>query len=603
MCGITAIVDFNGNIGAYEIAQLNSTVLHRGPDNSGVYVDIHGQYAVALGHTRLSIIDPSPAGHQPMGLASAGRDSKIAAINPILGTAEMVVSYNGEIYNFKAIRKTLMDLGWSFESESDTEVLLKGFAEWGDQLPRMLVGMFAFALYDRARHRLTFCRDFPGIKPLYFYRTGQRMLFSSEVKSFAQFGLPEDEARVREFESSKYISQESMHADVQCLRPGTCLHLDLKERKTSQQTYSTLPSILDKKAYDRRAAKSESQLINDLDELLNRVVEDQMVADVPVGTICSGGIDSSLVTAMAATLEPSLKIFTLDVEDTSEIEYARIVAKHLRLELCEVSFNKNDFDRLAPTAAYFKDTPLVHPNSIAILKLSQAVKDDGVKVIMSGEGADEVFGGYQKYIDYKRVLWLRRVLPGLNKGLMPLIGDVNTLRFMVDNEVSPSDLWRIWPISHDREELQGTLRRLYREAGETAIDAELSSFVAKDIQYYLNPLLRRADRMTMAVGIEGRVPMLDQRIVEFGINLPVKYKVRLMQGGKFLLKKVAERYLPKSIVWRKKKGLPIPVVAWTGLHSKIEQKAFFLDLWRRANIQQTTAIEMSDRKSGGENAA
>jgi asparagine synthase (glutamine-hydrolysing) len=255
------------------------------------------------------------------------------------------------------------------------------------------------------------------------------------------------------------------------------------------------------------------------------------------------------------------------------------VADYLQLDLCEVPFSKQDFDRLAPIATYYKDTPLVHPNSVAILKLSQAIRANKVTVILSGEGADEVFGGYQKYIDYFRVLKLRRFLPRLNKSLIPLIGDENTLRSMVDHEVAPIDLWRVWPVSDGRNDVQNSLRDQFSMVGESRIGAEVSSLIAKDIQYYLNPLLRRADRMTMAVGIEGRVPMLDQRVLEFGINLPSRYKVRFFKGGKYLLKRVAERYLPKEIVWRKKKGLPIPVEQWTGVTSKLGQKEYFLDLW------------------------
>lgn len=581
MCGIVAIVNFAGDIEPAELAELSATVLHRGPDDSGTYLDNRGQYSVALGHTRLSIIDPSPGGHQPMGLHGANRSSVIVTDDSQLDKAWLLICYNGEIYNFKEIREQLADLGWEFQSASDTEVLCKGFAEWGEELLNRLVGMFAFAVYDRSQKRMTICRDFPGIKPLYSYRTGEKLYFASEVKSFAKFGLPVDDARVREYRTSKYIGHESINTGVRCLAPGVCLSIDLANQKVSQRPFMELPSTLNENKYKSHAAKSEAQLIDDLDELLNQVVHDQLVADVPVGTICSGGIDSSLVTAIAANLQPSLKIFTLDVDGTSEIEDARVVSEYLHLELCEVPFDKRDFERLAPIAAYYKDTPLIHPNSIAILKLSQAVKDNGVKVILSGEGADEVFGGYQKYIDYYRVLHLRRFLPRLNKSLIPLIGDENTLRLMVDHEVSPADLWRIWPTSDGRTDVQDHLRSQYRTFGESRIGAELSSLIAKDIQYYLNPLLRRADRMTMAVGIEGRVPMLDQRVIDFGINLPSRYKIRFFRGGKYLLKKVAERYLPKRTVWRKKKGLPLPVAEWTGVSSKLQQKSYFLDLWFR----------------------
>lgn len=588
MCGIVAIVSFDSDIDEAELNELKSTVVHRGPDDSGVYLDNQDKYAVALGHTRLSIIDPSHSGHQPMGLHGIGRNAEAVTEDSKLCTAELLISYNGEIYNFEEIRQQLVELGWTFQSGSDTEVLLKGFAEWGEDLLQQLIGMYSFAVYDRVRKVVNFYRDFPGIKPLYSFRTGKRIYLASEVKSFARFELPIDEARVREYQSSKYIRHESLSSGVQCLEPGTCLSIDLTEQTINEYMFASLPSILNSSAYRRRAGRTEAQLIDDLDELLNKVVQDQMVADVPVGTICSGGIDSSLVTAIAARLQPDLKVFSLDVIGTSEIEYARIVSDYLGQELCEIPFDKCDFERLAATAAYYKDTPLVHPNSIAILKLSQAVKDNGVKVILSGEGADEVFGGYQKYIDYNRVLRLRHFLPGLNKSLIPLIADDNTLRLIVDHEVSPADLWHIWPTNDGRNDVQERLRSQYRSFGESRIAAELSSLISKDIQYYLNPLLRRADRMTMAVGIEGRVPMLDQRVIEFGVNLPASHKIRFFRGGKYLLKKVADRYLPKRIVWRKKKGLPLPVAEWTGVDSKLQQKSYFLDLWLRHSAGNQT---------------
>ena len=581
MCGLIAIIGYDGSIEPGELATMNAAIHHRGPDDSGCYLDHLETYSVALGHLRLAVIDPSSKGHQPMGLCSAETNAATVTEDDKLDLARFVIAYNGEIYNFKDLRRSLSECGWSFESGTDTEVLLKGYAQWGNQVVDRLVGMFAFVIYDRDKGRVMVARDFPGIKPMYVYRTERRIYFASEAKSFAEFNLPVNNARVHEYQISKYISTESMHCDVQCVAPGSLLDIDLGARTIKERRYSTLTSVLDTKAYAKRALAGERQLIDDLDELLNEVVSDQMVADVPVGTICSGGIDSSLVTAIAAKLKPSLKIFSLDVDGTSEIEYARRVANHLDLDLCEVPFGKHDFDKLAPRSTYYKDTPLVHPNSVAILKLSQTIKKSDVTVILSGEGADEVFGGYQKYVDYNRVLHLRRFLPRLNKALIPLIGDENTVRAMVDHEVTPVDLWRIWPASDGRIELQETLRDQYLAAGESRIGAEVSSLIAKDIQYYLNPLLRRADRMTMAVGIEGRVPMLDQRVIEFGINLPTRYKVRFLQGGKYLLKKVADRYLPKDIVWRKKKGLPIPVAEWTGLTSKLEQKNFFLDLWLR----------------------
>ena len=596
MCGIAAIISFNGRIAPAEISAFNSALQHRGPDDTGIFVANCDDYSIALGHVRLAVIDTSQRGHQPMGLAGNDRTAAIFTTDKELDQADLIIAYNGEIYNFSTLRDSLSQLGWTFQSGTDTEVLLKGYAEWGAELPGRLIGMYAFVIYDRANRQLVSYRDYPGVKPLYVYKGDDRIYLASELKAFADFDLPTDDARVREFYASKYIEFESMHAEVRCLPAGGRLQIDLSTRKLTQDTHSSLRTIFSPTAYRTRAAKTERQLVDDLDGLLGEVVDDQMVADVPVGTICSGGIDSSLVTAIARKSHPGLKIFSLDVKGTSEIEQARQVAHHLDLELIEIPFEKNDFDQLVDISAYFKDTPLIHPNSIAILKLSRIIKAHQVKVILSGEGADEVFGGYQKYIDYNRVLWLRRILPKLNKSLIPLIGDDNTVRMLVDDEISPDDLWRIWPTGDTRGDLQEWLRAHYLESGESSRGAEMGSFIAKDVQYYLNPLLRRADRMTMAVGIEGRVPMLDQRIIEFGINLPTKYKVQFMRGGKYLLKKVAERYLPKNIVWRTKKGLPIPVADWTGIRSKVQQKSFFLDLWQQNRARQGGRIgENCDR--------
>ncbi len=554
MCGINGCSFRDQGL----IETMNGVIAHRGPDDRGTFVDEQ----VSLGHLRLSILDLSPRGHQPM-VSTSGR---------------YWITYNGEIYNFREIRSRLEAMGATFRTDTDTEVVLRAFEEQGVDCFAEFNGIFAFGLYDSVGKKLYLVRDRLGIKPLHYVMDGARLHFSSELKTFEQIPglrLTVDQVRVDEYLASHDIVKEGFYSEVAAVPPGSWVEFDLATHRLATTPFALLTDSVREASFHRMATASSEVLADELDELLNAVVRDQLVSDAPIGTICSGGVDSSLVTAVACKYKRDLQVYNVRVADPQcdESVHAELVARHLGLELHQVTLDRESYLKWYRQCIVSEDLPLMHPNSVGIFLLSQLARQQGLSVLLSGEGADELFGGYHRYKAYKKRMLVESV--PLAKRIVGGSHDLFT-----QDDVRRFDL-RAKPPSG------GAMWRVHRyQATKAFYDAydfmphgserELKAFVAKDLSDYLPSILRRTDRMSMAVGLEMRVPFLDNRLVEFALNLPVREQASFTRV-KILLKKVARRYLPADIVDRPKMGFPLPIQQWLGTP---DIKQTFLSAWK-----------------------
>ncbi|HET8654098.1 MAG TPA: asparagine synthase (glutamine-hydrolyzing) [Longimicrobiaceae bacterium] len=539
MCGICGSIRLCGPTTPEDdrvVRAMMRSLEHRGPDGQGIWSDDEA----VLGHLRLAIIDLA-GGYQPL-LNETGR---------------IGVVFNGEIYNYRELRDQLRAAGHRFRTESDTEVLVHGYEEWGDALPERLRGMFAFVLRDGERRRTLLVRDRLGVKPLYYLRSpaGGTLRFASEIKAlFADPHVPRalNAGRLSEyFAFRSIVGEETLFEGVRELEPGTLMVVE--DGRCSVRSYWSPESAVGATAADIAGGGRE---------LLVDAVRARLVSDVALGTITSGGLDSSLVSAIAAEVAgEAIDTFCVGFSDPAydERPFARAVAERIDSRHHEIVVSPEDLVRELDRLTWAHDEPLTHPNSIPMHLLFREAKErQHVTVLLSGEGADEVFGGYEWYSVAHRRASLRRV-PGLPTLARWLPGRrFATLRrvlhpdyLLVSNAVSrPSEVAALCagdPVATRRE-------RWPRDAGEEGL------FVY-DQRTYLAPLLQRQDRMSMAAGLEARVPFLDHALVEWANALPMRTK---LPGGsrKALLKALAARWLPESIVHRKKVGFAMPLGAW-----------------------------------------
>ena len=545
MCGIAGFVDSgHAPAKARRIVQaMTARLVHRGPDGGGFYADTYA----ALGHRRLAIIDPK-GGAQPL----FNEDGTLAVV------------FNGEIYNYPALAQQLKALGHHFTTVADTEVLIHGYEEWGTALPAHLRGMFAFALWDARARRLFCARDDFGIKPLYYYQKGGTLLFASEVKALEphpQFVKALDLSRMPDLLSIEYLpGPETFFTGVRELLPGQTLtwhagHLSLSEPHPPH--FASEPGVL-LADWARR-----------IDAAVADSVQAHSLADVKVGCFLSGGVDSAYITAHAAKVIPRLQCFSVGYaeQDCSELAAARRTAALLGVPLQETLVTAQDFFTAIPAVQAALEEPMANPAAVPLYFLCRDAARQG-KVVLSGEGADELFGGYPLYRQgvhnqaWGRLpLWLRRVLAKsfpqsgfLRRGALP-----DWQRCVRANYVFAD-----W---HKRNALlaipgQDPARcfRPYFTAAMAGDEATALQWV--DQQTWLPfDILRKADRMSMAHGLELRVPFLDPVVRAPALALPRKYRVR-RTADKIALRAAAGQVLPPELTQRRKRGFPVPLAAW-----------------------------------------
>jgi asparagine synthase (glutamine-hydrolysing) len=573
MCGIAGLVCFsescNGQNHRSLVGKMCCVQAHRGPDDQGVVaID-----KVCLGAIRLSIIDLSEAGHMPMEDAS-GR---------------WWISYNGEVYNFKELREELNRRGHAFRSHTDTEVVLHAFMEWGEQCLERFVGMFAFSIFDRETDTITLVRDRFGIKPLYYMQCGEHLLFSSEIKALTRVGPHPRLNKHSLIEWSLYrnvdvLSPATLFEDISTVLPGQCVII--RSGKMATADYYKPQSQVDEREYRRFASAPAQAVISEIEAALQQGVRDRLVSDVPVGTLCSGGLDSSLVTAMAAQYTRQLTAFHVSVSDDialDEKKHAEALTKQLGIPLISYALTGEVYRRELARAIYLSDLPLSHPNSVAYFLICQVARANGVIVLLSGEGADELFGGYAwRYRRQRRLLRAQRffnLLPRKIRKGIELAGfscaglPVTSLRF---DELLPQTIAFI----------DGYARKEWHVQCESAYDfvtdlddRSILGTILGDLSDFLTPLLRRLDRMSMGASVECRVPFLDHRLVHKAVNLPLPYRVN-RSTDKWVLKQIASKYLPASLINRKKMGFPLPLRDYLAplACSELFNKGFFYEV-------------------------
>lgn len=591
MCGLTGFLDFacqtdEALLRAIATA-MTGTLHHRGPDDGGVWVD--AMAGVALGSRRLAIVDLSCGGHQPMP-SHSGR---------------YVVAFNGEIYNFRTLRQTLEQNGVpAFRGHSDTEVMLAAIERWGLQAAvERFVGMFAFAVWDRREQVLHLGRDRLGEKPLYYGWRGETFLFGSELKALREhpdFQGTIDRQALLPFLRYGYIPAPStIYEGIFKLPPGTMLTIGRQadDRPRPVPYWSIDHVVTTGLANPFRGSESEAR--DQLDTLLRAAIRDQMLADVPVGALLSGGIDSSTVVAlMQAESVQTVRTFTIGFEEArfNEAESARAVAQHLRTDHTELYLTPREAMLVIPDLPTVYDEPFADSSQIPTFLVSRLARQD-VTVALSGDGGDELFGGYERYA-WGNTIWntvgwmppgLRRALAGAVRaipstsweaGLKPLR---SVLPPRVARRVTGDKLHRLagFLVADGPGDMYQTLisscdnpGAIVIGTGEASHDlgdglrcwAGAGNFVQRamcyDTKSYLpNDILTKVDRASMGVSLEARAPLLDHRVVEFAWQIPFGMKMQ-ERRSKWLLRQVLYQYVPHTLVERPKSGFGVPIGEW-----------------------------------------
>ena len=590
MCGIYGYLSPTGTIDPTILRRMGHPLKHRGPDDEGEVILDSSEVSVGLGHKRLSIIDLSPAGKQPM----ANEDETIW------------ITFNGEIYNFREIRKELEGKGHKFRSHSDTEVIVHLYEELGTKCLERLNGMFAFALWDAKQKSLFLARDRTGKKPLHYCVHRGHFLFASEIKALLQHPLVSREIDLKSL--NKYLAYEYVPAPnssfkaIKKLEPGYCLLFRGGAAVTSQ--YWDIP-MEDYPISDR----TESQYIDELKELLERAVTARLeAADVPVGLFVSGGLDSGVVAAMARRAKENLQCFSIGFEEASfdESRYAQQVARSLGIKHHLKVFRAQEMLHMVERLPEILDEPLADPSILPLYLLSQFAAEH-MKVVLSGDGGDELFAGYQTYQAHKLVTFYD-ALPGFIKESVKALAfrlpvshkylslDFKIKQFLKGVGVSSEVRFFLWRGAFSNVERHALLRpevrrelqnenayeEIYRYVRKSGLTKELERILYLSMKLYLQDNnLVTVDRASMANGLEVRSPLLDRDVVDFVCRLPMEYKLNGLKT-KYILKKVAEELLPRNIVYRKKKGFGVPLAKWlTG-----ELREFMLDYLSQERIER-----------------
>lgn len=585
MCGFSGMFGSLPSDAQVVLQRMTTTLVHRGPDDAGYW--LNAAAGVALGHRRLSIVDLSPLGHQPMA-SPCGR---------------WMLAFNGEIYNFQSLREELTALGFTWRGHSDTEVMLAAFEAWGVATAvQRFVGMFAFAVWDQQQQVFTLGRDRFGEKPLYYGLQQGVLLFGSELKALRAFNPSQSPAlnveAVSLFLRYGYVpTPHSIYTGWYKLPPG-CLLSVTREAVATQNLPKPVPywSLAD----CIRAGLHEPLRLDDiratdyLEQQLSASIRAQMVADVPLGAFLSGGVDSSTIVAlMQAQSSQAVKTFTIGFHEAAynEAEHAKAVARHLGTDHTECYLSTTEAQAIVPQLAHFYDEPFADSSQIPTLLVAQIARRH-VTVSLSGDAGDELFGGYTRYFILERLLaklrhyprwskqsaaWLIEHVPAavwrqLLAWLTPLLpaglhqshplDKLYKLGQVLRNDTPEAVYQQLISQCYQPEKfLRHDARALLAFSHEPQLPA-LEWMMFNDSLHYLpDDILVKVDRAAMAVSLEGRVPMLDHRIAELAWRLPREQKVRHGQG-KWLLRQVLYRHVPAALIERPKQGFGVPVGDW-----------------------------------------
>ncbi|MHA1284703.1 MAG: asparagine synthase (glutamine-hydrolyzing) [Promethearchaeota archaeon] len=528
MCGIVGFNYSDKNL----IKKLIKKISHRGPDDYGFIVDDE----ISLGHTRLSIIDLSEKGKQPI----RNEDGSLWIV------------FNGEIYNYKLLRKILQHKGHKFYTNTDTEVIIHAYEEYGLESLKYFNGQFVFCIYDQNKKKLIITRDRFGIKPLYYIHYNNIFIFSSEIKAILSCNIKKEinKTALKEYFTFRYtLSPNTLFKNILKLNPGNYLEYNLKTNELLIKNYYKIK-------IDSSMSQFNKPLTKYLFNLIYNSVKLRMIADVPVGSFLSGGIDSSIITGMASRFNEELNTYSVGFENSSELKYAKIVSDYFNTNHNELIIYDDDVLVNISKMIYHMEEPIGDPGFFPTFLISKLASKYN-KVVLAGEGGDEIFGGYDKY---KIMLY--------GKYFSPIIP-----KFNYKNEI----IKRVSNISkfNDKKGYINIIQVFNQgELKEMAIESHLSvnfwlnkGDLYQKMQYFdihtLMPedFFMKADKMSSAFGLEERVPYMDHRLVEFAINLPLKLKLNIW-NEKFILKKTFSNFLPKEIIKRRKRGYNVPIDHW-----------------------------------------
>ncbi|WCL80064.1 asparagine synthase (glutamine-hydrolyzing) [Saprospira sp. CCB-QB6] len=614
MCRLSGFWDFSSP--TYDpqavLQKMRDSLEHGGPDYGGAFLD--AETGLALGHRRLSIIDLSPAGNQP------------------LCYKEKALIFNGEIYNYQEIRKELELLGRAFQTESDTEVLFQALEEWGEAAVNRFHGMFAFAVWDKVNKELLICRDRLGVKPLYYYYQDGLFLFASELKAFHQH--PRFRKEISPQAVSLYLQQGYIPAPYcifkgcQKLKGGHFLKLN---QKGELQTYPYW-SLAERYAAAEIPDASEAELKSALEKELRKSFALRMVADVPVGVFLSGGVDSSIVAALLQDQSAQqLRTFTIGFKDKeyNEANQAKAVAEHIGSQHEELYCGPEDFEQLIPNWAELYDEPFGDSSGIPTYLVAQMAKQS-VKVSLSADGGDELFGGYTKYEICQRFYPKIKKLGPIRPLAAALMGQINP--FWLERNASKlpilkgyKNISNKWPklvaalgakdqeaffhqsssyISPEKHQaLFGSPTPRYQGELKPQAGRYIGYLGSLDLLTYLEgDIMVKVDRATMAVALEGREPLLDHQLLDFALSLPDELKIRSGQG-KYLLRQLLYDYVPKELIERPKQGFSIPIEQWLrgllrpDLEALAQDKAFADCFGLQQTVLQHILRQFLDRKA------
>jgi asparagine synthase (glutamine-hydrolysing) len=562
MCGIAGIVDGDGRaLDREALGRMTDAMRLRGPDDAGVWAD----GAALLGHRRLSIIDLG-GGHQPMATPEG----------------DLVVVFNGEIYNFRELRARLEALGHRFASNSDTEAILHAYRAWGPEGVRELDGMFAFALWDARARRLVLARDRFGKKPLYYFTDGRMLAFASTLTALLEHPrVPRklDDDALAEYLALEYVvAPRTILAGVRKLEPATVMTFDVATGRAEASRYWTLrvagPS--DVHRIDEREAEAE------LHRRLAAAVRKRLVADVPLGVFLSGGLDSSTVTALAAAARSGVRTFSVRFSDPSfdESRFARRVAAHLGTAHVEEELSLDDAARIVERLGDILDEPVADGSVIPTYLLSMFARRH-VTVALGGDGGDELFAGYPTYVAHRLAAWagplarpslvgpLRQIAAWLPVSHDNFSFDFKVKKMLAGLAAPPDERNAVWMGAFERPQLAALLGvpapdvyRAARARYHEGAGVHLERVLYQDVGLYMcHAVLAKVDRASMAASLEVRAPLLDTAVAEFVGALPLGMKLRGLDG-KRLLKRLGRRFLPSEIVDRPKKGFGMPTGRW-----------------------------------------
>ncbi len=595
MCGIAGFVNFNHEDLKDLGREMSDTLIHRGPDDRGFEYFENSTNTIGLAFRRLSIIDLSIAGHQPMYDESNGN----------------WIVFNGEVYNFKEIKVELELLGVKFRTNSDTEVVLKSFSIWGSKAVNKFFGMFAFCIYLKSEEKIFIFRDRVGVKPLYFYWKDNHFMFASEIKAFhkyTNFNKQLNYNAIGQFLKYDYnIGATTVFEYVSRLLPGNFIELSLSTQNFKIESYWNSDDYYEKPEFD--ISYSDAKL--KLEELLISAFNYRMISDVPIGVFLSGGYDSSAVAAiLQATNKDKIKTFTIGFEQSeyNEAPYAKAIAEHLGTSHSELYCTFKEAQDLISIISNVYDEPFGDMSAVPTMLVSKIAKQE-VTVALSADGGDELFAGYKRHLNsFNRIKKIET-----NHNYLSFFSPI--INLFQSKSIVNSNKWnKLYDALKERrndEYLFGLINETLStvevnqlmnknvERSLTAFDRTLlfqgepsliKRILATEFKTYLtDDILQKVDRASMAVGLEGREPFLDHRIIEFVAQLPTEY---YFQNGtqKIILKDIVHKYIPKALIDRPKMGFGVPLEQWC----KAELKDLFYTTIIEGKATQTGLVDKKE---------